>query len=49
MHANRLMPNVYRKKLLAFTIIPAKDINAELENIGAGEFRDLRRDMKRRE
>ena len=21
MHANRLMPNVYRKKLLAFTII----------------------------
>ena len=23
MHANRLMQNVYRKKLLAFTIIPA--------------------------
>ena len=22
MHANRLMPNVYRKKLLAFTICP---------------------------
>ena len=24
MHANRLMPNVYRKKLLAFTILHGK-------------------------
>jgi len=28
MHANRLMPNVYRKKLLAFTIIGEKRAGA---------------------
>ena len=26
MHANRLMPNVYRKKLLAFTIIERRNL-----------------------
>ena len=26
MHANRLMPNVYRKKLLAFTINPIEQV-----------------------
>ena len=28
MHANRLMPNVYRKKLLAFTIALTPDPDA---------------------
>jgi len=30
MHANRLMPNVYRKKLLAFTIMPEARSGREL-------------------
>ena len=38
MHANRLMPNVYRKKLLAFTINTLRRLSVLIFNSVTGEI-----------